>query len=102
MCSLIGLSLVPHVQIFGVAAAADAALATGLSMASLGAIAYNAPSEQFLNWGGALGIGCTGMFVVGMMSMFNPASRALHNIWLWGGLGLTSCLTLYHTQAILY
>jgi len=45
MAGLMGLSIVPLVQAFGIATAADAALATGLSMGTLGAIAYNAPSE---------------------------------------------------------
>lgn len=99
---MIGISILPLIQMSAAAAVADAALITGLSMSSLSAIAYCAPSEQFLNWGGALTIGCTAMFAAGIASMFFPASRALHNIWLWGGLGLTSCLTLYNTQAIVY
>lgn len=47
-------------------------------------------------------MGCMGMMAVSMMGMFNPQSKALYNIWLWGGLGLTGALTLYHTQAIMY
>lgn len=42
------------------------------------------------------------MFAVSMLGMFMPGSRAIYNIWLWGGLGLTSALTLYDTQAIIY
>jgi len=102
MTGLMGLTIVPLVQAFGIATAADAALATGLSMGTLGGIAYNAPSEQFLNWGGMLGIACTGMLFVSIASIMNPASRALHNVWLWGGLGLTGCLTMYHTQEIIH
>lgn len=98
MTWLMGLTIVPLVQAFGIATAADAALATGLSMGSLGGIAYNAPSEQFLNWGGAMGMACTGMMFVSIASIMNPASKALYNVWLWGGLGLTGALTLYHTQ----
>lgn len=98
----IGLSILPLIQMSAAAAVADAALATGLSMTTLAAIAYNAPSEQFLMWGGALSIASMGMLCIGIGSMFLPKSRALHNIWLYGGLGLTSCFTLYHTQAILY
>ena len=82
-------------------AVADAALATGLSMTALSATAYYAPSEQFLNWGGALSIASAGMLFVSVASMFSP-SRGLFNIWLWGGLGLTGAFTLYDTQAILY
>lgn len=71
-------------------------------MTSLAMIAYNAPSEQFLMWGGGLSVASMAMFAVAMGSMFFPQSRALHNIWLWGGLGLTSMFTLYKTQAIIY
>lgn len=45
MTCFMGLSIVPLVQAYGIATAADAALATGLSMASLGGIAYMSPSE---------------------------------------------------------
>lgn len=69
---LMGLSVLPLVQVSAAAAVADAALATGLSMTTLTAIAYNAPSEQFLNWGGALGMGAAGMLFVGMAGMFYP------------------------------
>lgn len=99
---MMGLSILPLVQAFGVATAADAALATGLSMSSLAGLAYYAPSEQFLNWGGALSMGCMGMLFVSIAGAFNPHSRALYNIWLWGGLALTGGLTLFRTQAIIY
>ena len=102
MTGMIGVSLLPLIQASSMALVADAALATGVSMTSLAAIAYNAPSEQFLNWGGPLALGCGGMFAVSLMTMFYPQSRALYNIWLWGGLGLTGALTLYKTQAIIY
>lgn len=98
----IGLSILPLIQLSAASAVADAALATGLSMTTLAAIAYNAPSEQFLMWGGGLSIASMGMLCVGVGSIFFPQSRALHNIWLYGGLGLTSLFTLYHTQAIIY
>jgi len=99
---IMGLSMLPLIQISTSAAIADAALATGLSMTSLAGIAYCAPSEQFLMWGGALSAASMGMLAVGMGSMFFPQSKALTNIWLYGGLGLTSLFTLYHTQAIIH
>lgn len=40
-----GLSLVPLIAMAGMPIVYDALFATGLSMAGLGAIAYNAPSE---------------------------------------------------------
>ena len=94
---VMGLAILPMIQMSSAAAVADAVLATGLSMTSLAGIAYLAPSEQFLNWGGALSMACMGMMAVSIMGMFNPASKALFNIWLWGGLGLTGALTLFHT-----
>ena len=81
---------------------ADAALATGVSMGALTGIAYRAPSEQFLNWGGPLSLACGGMFAISLLSAFNPASKALFNIYLYGGLALTGALTLYKTQSILH
>jgi FtsH-binding integral membrane protein len=97
-----GLQILPLVQMSSMAMIADAALATGLSMGALSYIAYKAPSEQFLNWGGPLSLACGGMMAVSMLSIFNPASKALFNIWLYGGLGLTGMLTLFKTQAILH
>ena len=84
------------------ATVADAALVTGLSMTALGAVAYNAPSEQFLNWAGPLSFACMGMFGISLLSIAMPQSRALHNIWLYGGLGLAGALTLYRTQSTMY
>ena len=43
-----------------------------------------------------------GMFAIGMASMFFPGNRMLHNIWLYGGLGLTSMFTMYHVQSIMH
>ena len=84
------------------ATVADAALATGLSMTALGAVAYNSPSEQFLSWGGPLAFGCMGMLGISVLSMFRPQSKALFNIWLYGGLALAGALVLYRTQRTMY
>lgn len=40
-----GLSLVPLIAMAGMPIIYDAMFATGISMAALGAVAYNAPSE---------------------------------------------------------
>lgn len=53
--------LVPLFHIYGSAVLFDAALLTGATMGSLGAVAYNAPSEQFLKMGGVLAIGLGGL-----------------------------------------
>lgn len=84
------------------ATVADAALATGLSMSALGAVAYNAPSEQFLNWAGPLSFACMGMMAISVLSMFRPQSRALFNVWLYGGLVLSGCLTMFRTQSMMH
>merc|ERR1712039_665455 len=65
-----GMFILPLIQASSAAAVADACLATGLSMTSLSGIAYMAPSEQFLNWGGPLMMCSMGMFAIGMASMF--------------------------------
>lgn len=42
---LTGITILPLVQMSSIAMIADAALATGVAMTSLAAVAYNAPSE---------------------------------------------------------
>ena len=98
---VMGMSILPLVQVSAAATVADAALATGLSMGALGAVAYNAPSEQFLSWAGPLSFGCMGLMGVSMLAMFRPQSRALYNIWLYGGLALCGALTMFRTQSML-
>ena len=79
----------------------DALFATGITMTGLGLVAYNAPSEQFLRWGGALGMGLAGMIGIGLVNMFWP-SRAVFNIWMYGGLALFSAFVLFDVQKIIY
>jgi FtsH-binding integral membrane protein len=94
-------ALVPLIHMYSMPILFDAMLATGITVGSLGAVAYNAPSQQFLNMGGVLAIGLGGMLGISILSMFNPLSPALYNIWLYGGLGLFSLFVLYDTQMIL-
>jgi len=96
------LSILPLIQMSAASVIADAALATGVTMSTLATIAYNAPSEQFLMWGGALGIGCGAMMGVSLLSMMVPGSKALFNVWLYGGLVLSGGLVLYRTQSIIH
>lgn len=98
---LMATTLVPMIHMYGAAVMYEAALATGVTMGSLGAVAYNAPSQQFLNMGGPLAIGLGGMLGVSMLSMFYPGSAMLTNIWLYGGLGLFGAFVLYDTQKII-
>lgn len=71
-------------------------------MGGLGAVAWNAPSEQFLMMGGALACGLGGLLGVSLISMFYPASPALWSIQMYGGIGLFSLFTLYDTQMMLH
>ena len=96
----LSLSILPLIQMSSAALIADACLATGCSMAALSTVAYMAPSEQYLMWGGALSLACGGMFAVSMLGIFYPQSNALWNIWLYGGLALSGALTLYRMQRL--
>ena len=75
----------------------DALIVTGITMGSLGLVAYNSPSEQFLKWGGLLSLGLGGLLGVSFLSIFYPGSPALKNIWLYGGLALFSAYVLFDT-----
>ena len=95
------LGMVPLIQMASMPIIFDALFATGLTMGGLGAVALNAPSEQFLMWGGMLGMGCAGMIGISLLSMFYP-SPAIFNIWLYGGLVLFSAFVLYDVQKIIH
>lgn len=99
---MVGVSIMPLCVMAGGALVVDAALATGVGMSALACVAYMAPSEEYLRWGGALSLCCGGMFAIAMLGMFNPQSQALFNIWLYGGLVLTGAMTLYRTQKIIH
>ena len=79
----------------------NALFATGITMGGLGLVAYNAPSEQFLKWGGGLGMALGGMIGLGLVNIFWP-SPALFNIWMYGGLLLFGAFVLFDTQKIIY
>jgi len=93
-----GMSIVPLVNMYSMPIIIDAMMATAMTVGSLGVVAYNAPSEQFLNWGGPLAIGLGGMLGVSLLSIFYPGSPALYNIYMYGGLLLFSGFVLYDTQ----
>jgi FtsH-binding integral membrane protein len=59
--STMAISMVPLINMASLPIIYDALFATGFTMGGLGLIAYNAPSEQFLAWGGMLGMACAGM-----------------------------------------
>lgn len=99
--STMALSMVPLINMASLPVIYDALFATGFTMGGLGLVAYNAPSEQFLKWGGMLGMGCAGLIGLSFMQMFWP-SQALFNIWLYGGLVLFSAFTLYDVQKLIH
>uniref|UniRef100_A0A7S3CNF6 Growth hormone-inducible transmembrane protein n=1 Tax=Strombidium rassoulzadegani TaxID=1082188 RepID=A0A7S3CNF6_9SPIT len=98
----ISLSLVPLIHMYSMPIIYDAAIASSAIMGSLGIVAYNSPSEQFLNWGGPLALGLGGMIGISLLSMLYPGSPALYNIYLYGGLALFSAFVLYDTQSIVH
>ena len=95
-------SLLPLIHIYASSVLFDAAIATGVTMGALSTVAYNAPSEQFLNWGGPLACGLGGLLGVSLLSMLYPGSKALTSIWLYGGLALFSAFVLYDVQHVLH
>lgn len=74
------LSMVPLIHMYEMKILFDALIATGVTMGSLGVVAYNAPSEQFLSWGGPLSVGLGGLFGVSLLQILYPGSRALMNL----------------------
>jgi len=93
---MVGVSVMPLCVMAGGPLVVDAVLATGVAMTTLAGVAYMAPSEQFLKWGGMLGMACGGMMALSMMMMFTN-SAAMFNVWLYGGLLLNGALVLYQT-----
>ena len=65
-------------------------------------VAYCAPSEKFLNWGGPLAAGFGVVFLASIGGAFLPPTSAagmtLYSISMYGGLALFSALLLYNTQ----
>lgn len=59
--STMALGLVPLINMASLPIIYDALFATGFTVGGLGLIAYNAPTEQFLQWGGMLGMACAGL-----------------------------------------
>merc|ERR1719289_188210 len=96
-----GLTLCPMVALGG-AILQQAAVVTGVIVGSLSLVAAAAPDGQFLSWGPYLGCGLGVMVAASIGSMFFPGSAMLHNVVLYGGLGLFGMYTCYDTQKMLY
>lgn len=77
-----------------------AAMGTGVMVGSLSMIAANSPSDQFLWMAGPLTVGLGVVVVSSVGTLFFPASALLHNVCLYGGLGLFGGMVLYDTNKI--
>jgi len=77
-----------------------AAMGTGVMVGSLSLIAANSPSDQFLWMAGPLTVGLGVVVVSSVGTLFFPASALLHNVCLYGGLGLFGGMVLYDTNKI--
>jgi len=79
-----------------------AAVGTGLMVGSIASVAMTAPSESFLWMAAPLNMGLGVVVLSSFGSFFFPASPILHNIVLYGGLGLFGGYVLYDTQKLQY
>lgn len=94
-------SLLPLIHMYSMPVIYDALIATSVTVGGLGAVAWNAPSEQFLAWGAPLSLGLGALCGCSLLSILYPGSKALYNVGLYGGLALFSALLLYDTQRIM-
>jgi growth hormone-inducible transmembrane protein len=94
-------AMLPLIHKYSMPVICDALIATGFTVGGLTAVAYNAPSEQFLNWGGPLALGLGGICGVCLLRILYPNSAALYNINLYGGLVLFSAYLMYDIQEII-
>jgi FtsH-binding integral membrane protein len=99
--STMALGLVPLINMASMPIIYDALFATGFTMGGLGLVAYNSPNEQFLQWGGLLGMACAGLIGLSFVQLFWP-SQALFNFWLYSGLALFSAFTIYDVQKLVF
>jgi FtsH-binding integral membrane protein len=70
--SIIALLTVPVINMASMPIIFDALFATGFTMGGLGLVAYNAPSEQFLKWGGMLGMCGAGLAGISIAQILWP------------------------------
>jgi FtsH-binding integral membrane protein len=99
-CGLMGVSL-STLGFVGGPILFKAAVATGMMVGSLSLVAANSPSNEFLHLGGPLAIGLGVVVAASFGQMFFPASALLHNVALYGGLGLFGAYVLYDTSRVL-
>eukprot|EP00164_Ancoracysta_twista_P000582 GFYU01000771.1.p1 GENE.GFYU01000771.1~~GFYU01000771.1.p1 ORF type:complete len:366 (+),score=94.23 GFYU01000771.1:31-1128(+) len=78
---------------------------TGGIFAGATAVSMFAPKGSYLKYGSALGGGALVLFGAGIAAIFTPYTSPfypiLHNVWLYGGLGIMSAFVSYDTQRTL-
>ncbi len=94
-------SLVPVLATFNTPIIEQALLSTSITVGSLGLVAYNAPSQAFLNLGGPLAVGLGGLIGTSIIQSFNPGLEVLDLVRIYGGAGIFSLFILYDVQMIL-
>ena len=99
-CGITALNLLPLIKISSMAVIADATLATSVSMSTFAAIAYNSPTEQYLMYGGSIGIVSSAAVIFACLGA-TTGSALSYNIWLYGGLALSGVYVMYDTQMIM-
>jgi len=104
-CAVIGAVIAP-ICLLGGPILTRAAWYTAGMVGGLSTTAVCAPSDKFLNWGGALGMGLGVVFCASLASMFLPPTTALgsglYSVAMYGGLILFGGFLLYDTQKIIY
>lgn len=100
--SCIALSLCPIGAMVGVQVLKQAAMATGLVVGSLSTVAMCAKNDAFLSMGPALGVGFGCVMAASLGSIVFPGSALLHNVVMYGGLGLFGLFLCYDTQKLLH
>jgi len=104
-CAVIGAVIAPMCLLGGPILTRAAWYTAGM-VGGLSTTAVCAPSDKFLNWGGALGMGLGVVFCASLGSMFLPPTTALgsglYSVAMYGGLILFGGFLLYDTQKIIY
>jgi growth hormone-inducible transmembrane protein len=97
--TVMSFTIAPFVYMAGAQLAAQASLITAGAVGGLAYVAYNSKNDAFLGLNGFLAAGSGVMFACAVASFFTN-SALVHNIWLYGGLGLFLAYVLYDVNQI--
>jgi FtsH-binding integral membrane protein len=97
--TLMSFSIAPFVYMAGAQLAAQAALMTAGAVGGLAYVAYNSKNDAFLGLNGFLAAG-SGVMLACSVASFFTSSVLVHNVWLYGGLGLFLAYVLYDVNQI--